>query len=176
MQGQAARETKLCYARSVTEVLILIAGATLLTLSLGLPLLLRTDSLVPDMIGLGALAIAVLAYVWSFGIWWTLLPVLAIFALVAWMDRKGEEEPYSETGMGNRTRLRFRLWAAANALAIIPLGLVVLALATGVGAESVEDVLLPLLLVMLVASSAFRFSYNRSITVGTPIEERGQSL
>lgn len=152
----------------MTELLILLAGVTLLALSLGLPLLVRTESLVPDMIGLGVLAVAVLAYVWSFGIWWTLAPVLAIFALVARLDRKGQEKTYPETGTSDRARLRLRLWAAANGLSIVPLALVILALATGVGAERVKDLLLPLLLVMLVASSAFRFSYNRSIPVEAP--------
>ena len=165
----SAREAKPCYAGSVTELLILIAGVALLILALGLPLLLRKDSLVPDMIGLGVLAVAILAYVWTFGIWWTLLPVVAIFALVAWMDRKGGEKPHPETGMSDRTRLRFRLWAAANGLSIIPLALVILAMATRIGAGSVKEVLLPMLLVMLAASSAFRFSYNRSIPIGAPV-------
>jgi hypothetical protein len=148
---------------SFAVVLGLILAAVLFVVALGLPLLLRKDSLVPDMIGLGILGSAVLAYVWSFGIWWTLVPVAAIFALVAWMDREGEEKPYPETGMSARTRLRFRLWVAANALSLIPLALLVLAMATGIGAPTATGILIPSMLVMLVASSAFRFSYNRSI-------------
>ena len=143
-------------------VLGLILASSLFIVALGLPLLIRTESHVPDMIGLGILVAAVLAYVWAFGIWWTLLPVAAIFALIAWMDREPGAQPDPENGMSDRTRLRFRLWAAANGLSAIPLALVIWAIATGSGAV-VKDLLLPSLLVMVVASSAFRFSYNRSI-------------
>jgi hypothetical protein len=148
---------------NVPQVLILIAGAVLLTLVLGLPLLLRKDSLIPDMIGLVILGVVVLGFVWLTGLWWTLVPVLAIAALVAWMDGKPEETPHPQTGMSERTRARFRLWQASNWLNFILFGLIILAMATGGGGGSGMRVVPPLLLVMLVASSAFRFSYNRSI-------------
>src|SRR4051812_47720477 len=100
----------------LAQALILIAGMALFTLLIGLPLLLPRNSPIPDTIGLFVLAVAVLAFAWLEGSWWTLLPVLAIAALVSWMDRKPEQPPYPETGMSERSRARFRLWRAANRL------------------------------------------------------------
>lgn len=151
----------------LAEVLVLTSCVALLALMLGLPLLLPRDSLIPDLLAFGLLSIVVLAFVWGTGAYWTLLPVLAVVALVAWMDREGREPPRQippggETGMSDRTRLRFGLWRAANGVMMTLAIGVMIALATGRGAIVIMDLIVPGILVTLVASAAFRFSYNRS--------------
>ena len=149
------------------QVLILIFCVALMVLLLGLPLLLPEGSPVPDMIAFGLLSIAVLAFVWSTGAYWTLLPILAVVGLGVWLDREGREPPSeiprgAGTGMSARTRLRLRLWRAAS-LATMALAIAVVgSLATDLGATITMDLIAPCILVTLVASAAFRFSYNRS--------------
>jgi hypothetical protein len=149
------------------QVLILIFCVALLVLLLGLPLLLPEGSPVPDMLAFGLLSIAVLAFVWSTGAYWTLLPIAAIAALVAWLDRERGElprefSPGGGSGVSDRTRLRLRLWRAANRLMMVLLAGIAIALAAGLSATTINDFVTPWILVALVAGAAFRFSYYRS--------------
>ncbi|HEV7661500.1 MAG TPA: hypothetical protein VGO55_16800 [Allosphingosinicella sp.] len=138
------------------EIPILVLGVIFLTLALGLPLLLKPDSALPDMIGLAILAVLVLAYVWSSGAYWTLLPILAVPAFLAWLDRAG-----GETGAGDRTLLRFRLWRAANRLQLALIAGVLVLLAAGSGFDTL-GLVVPWILVALVATAGLRHSFNRS--------------
>jgi len=150
-------------AMPVLETLILIFCLALLTLLLGLPLLLKPDSPIPDMIGFGILTLVVLAFVWSSGAYWIILPILAVAAFVAWLEREGKgglEGGGGGTGLSDRTRRRLRLWRAANLLQFVLLVAVVVLLATGIGMRSKD--LVPWMLVTMVATAAFRFSFYRS--------------
>jgi hypothetical protein len=143
----------------VTDVLILILCVVVLALSLGLPFLLKPDSLIPDIAGVGLLTVMVVGFAWVMEVWWICLPVLAIIAFVAWLDRKGGWSAAEGRGEVGRTQLRFQLWRAANGLLLI-LGVCVLALfATGSG---LVRLMVPWIPVFVVASFAFRFSFYRS--------------
>jgi hypothetical protein len=148
----------------VIEMLILILCMALLILLLGLPLLVRPDSPIPDMIGFGILTFLVLAFVWSSGAYWIILPILALVGFVAWLDREGKSGPEScgggECGLSDRTKLRLRLWRAAIGLQFALLVGVVAQIATGIGMRSMD--LVPWMLVTMVATVAFRFSFYRS--------------
>lgn len=162
----------------VLATLILILCMALLTLSLGLPLLVKPDSPIPDMIAFGVLTFIVLAFVWGTGAYWIILPILALVAFVAWLDREGQSGPVAPAGKGGsrqtsegsrgdggtglsaRTRLRFRLWRAANRLQLAVLVGVVALIATGIGMRSVD--LVPWMVITMVATAAFRFSFYRS--------------
>lgn len=146
----------------VPDVLILIACVVVLTLLLGLPLLLKPDSPIPDIIGFGILAAFVLFYVWSMGDWWIILPILAVLALMAWLDREGQEaRPERETGMSDRTRLRFRLWRAAHYVQLALIAFVLISFATGFAATALRPIV-SCMVIMMVAGAAFRFSCVRS--------------
>ena len=162
----------------VLETLILVLCVALLTLSLGLPLLVKPDSLVPDMVAFGILAAVVLAFAWGTGAYWIILPILAVIAFVAWLDGERQSGPAapagksgsrqapeggpgdSGTGPSDRTRLRLRLWRAANGLQLALLAGVVVLIATGIGGRPFD--LVPWLMVAMVATAAFRFSFYRS--------------
>jgi L-asparagine transporter-like permease len=149
----------------LAEVLILMLGVTVLTLLLGLPLLPPKESLIPDMIGLGILTVAVLAFVWRTGIWWVLLPVLALAALVAWMDRADHDASLERSASANRTRLRFQLVRASNRLTLVVLVVLVIdliAMATEVRGAIILELIVPWLLVTMVATALFRLSYSRA--------------
>jgi hypothetical protein len=144
----------------VLHLLILIILMALLVVVLGLPLLLGSDSPIPDYIGFGIVAAAVGFFVWS-GIWWILLPIAFLVALVVWMDSGGQDAPADPAGLDRRgwsarTRLRFGLWCAAI-LAIPALIASVFILPDG----SVGIVMSTMVIVM-AAMSLFRFSFCRS--------------
>lgn len=151
-------------AMPVLETLILIFCLALLTLLLGLPLLLKPDSPIPDMIGFGILTLVVLAFVWSTGAYWIILPILAVVAFVAWLEREGQGGPEGGGGGGtalsDRTRRRLRLWRAANLLQLALLAGVVALIVSGIGTRAVD--LVPWMLVTMVATAALRFSFYRS--------------
>lgn len=143
-------------------VLTLIACMVLLVLALGLPLLVGPDSPVPDIIAFIILAAMVAAGVWSTGAWWILLPILALVALVVRMDREGRDAPVDHAAAGRarmstRTRLRFRLWCAAN-LATPALIASIFILPSG----SAGAIVLPCLMIAMAAMILFRFSFCRS--------------
>jgi hypothetical protein len=145
------------------NVLILIVCVVPLALSIGLPLLLKPESRVPDYLGFGALGAAVLGYAWATGAWWMLLAALAIGAFAAWLDRTGPEPaptvpPTDERGWSDRTRSRFRRWRLAHYLSVaLILGIVIL-VATGVRLVYLDQVAGGMLLSVL-ASHIFRFSF-----------------
>ena len=142
------------------EVLILIAVVTLLTLTLGLPLLLRPDSLVPDLIAFGLLAVYVAFAIWASGAWWILLPILALAAWVVRFDDAGPAAPADPgpdaRGMSARTRLRLRLWRIARFAFLVPVAAFFF-LPPG-NANNV----LACMTVALVAAQLFRFSFYRA--------------
>jgi len=146
----------------VSSVLILIAFVVPMTLLLGLPLLLKPDSPIPDMIGFGLLAVFVGLAVWATGAWWILLPILALASWLVWLDKAGEAAPAAPAAPGRngwswRTRLRFRLWVAANAATpVLVVSLFFLP------AGSASSMVLPGLAIAVTASMLFRFSFWRA--------------
>jgi hypothetical protein len=146
----------------VLQVLILIACMVLLVLALGLPLLVGPDSPVPDVMAFVILAAMIAAGVWSTGAWWILLPILALVALVVRMDREGRDAAVDHAAadrarMSTRTRLRFRLWCAAN-LAIPALIAALFFLPQG----SAGAFVVPCLVIAMAAMTLFRFAFYRS--------------
>jgi len=160
----------------VPDVLILIVCVALLTLALGLPLLLKPDSLVPDIIAFGILAVAVLAFIWVMGAYWITLPILALVAFVAWLDRGEQSRPATlgdeggnrgrdalgggATAANGRTQLRLRLWRAAILVQMALVACVVILPAAGF-MRSIE-LIVPWMVIVTVAMVAFRFSFFRS--------------
>ena len=158
------------------DVLILIFCVTLLILALGLPLLLKRDSLVPDIIAFGILAVVVLVYVLVTGAYWITLPILALLAFVAWLDRGGQNAPETlgnggdnrggaplgggASGANDRTQLRLRLWRTANRLQAVLVACVLIFAAAGF-TRSIE-LIVPWIVIVMVAMAAFRFSFYRS--------------
>jgi len=143
-------------------VLILFALMVLLVVVLGLPLVLESDSPVPDFIGVFILAAIVAIYVWGGGAWWILLPIAALLAWVVWLDKAGRAAPAAPAaldhrGWSARTRLRFRLFCAAN-LAIPALIASLFVLPEG----SAGAFVVPLLVIAMAAMSLFRFSFYRA--------------
>ncbi|HYD11591.1 MAG TPA: hypothetical protein VEC11_01960 [Allosphingosinicella sp.] len=143
-------------------LLILFAGLGLLVVVLGLPLLLGSDSPVPDYIGFVILASMIALVVWGMGAWWLLAPIAFLVALTLWLDRAGGEAPVDpaaldERGWSARTRLRFRLWAAA--LLAPPLLIASLFILP----EGSFSIVVPGLVIAMTAMSLFRFSFTRSI-------------
>jgi hypothetical protein len=117
----------------VPELAILMLCVVLLTFLLGIPLLLKPDSLIPDIISFGILSVVVMAFIWSSGDYWIVLPILAVMAFVAWLDRDGQATPVGKSAapqpaegrrgegaarVSDRTRLRLRLWRVANHLGL----------------------------------------------------------
>ena len=147
---------------SLAVVLGLILAAVLTVVALGLPLLLRRDSPIPDMIGHVILAFLVLGFVWISRVWWMLPAIVGIAALVVWMDRGKAEPARQDTDRSDRTRLRLRLWLAAVCLMVVTVALLWGSLLTGIGLGSIMKLVVPTLLLLLVASQAFRLSYYRS--------------
>lgn len=156
-------------------ILILIAIVIPMTLLLGLPLLLRPDSRIPDMIGFGLLAVFVGISVWATGAWWILLPILALASWLVWLDERGQQAPAAPTapdraGWNARARLRFRLWCTANAATpVLVVSLFFLP------AGSVTSIVLPGLMIAMAASSVFRFSFYRAAR-RDPDALRGEGL
>jgi hypothetical protein len=148
----------------VPELLILIVVIVLLTLMLGLPLLLKPESRIPDYLTCGLLGLIVLGFAWSTGDWWVLIPVLAIAAFIAWLD-KGERKPSAPPdgrGMSSAVRLRFRLWRSAHYAGLALIVGVLTLMATGTRLVPI-DALAGGLLVSMTASFAFRFSLNNAL-------------
>jgi hypothetical protein len=151
----------------VPELLILLAFVTLMTLALGLPLLLKPDSAIPDMIGFGIMSAAVLAFIWVLEAYWVILPILAVVALVVWLDRDRREGSTARAGNGatggvsDRTELRFRLWRTFNRLTLILAGSALLLFVTASGMAAVTFIA-GWMLAAMVASAAFRHSFYRS--------------
>ena len=141
--------------------LILVACMVLVVVLLGLPLLLRPDSPIPDVIGFGILAAWILFCVWTVALWWVLIPVLGLVGLAVWLDRERPGARAAATldgrGMSARTRQRFRLWRVAN-VTILALGASVFFLPAG----SAGGLILPGLMIAMVAVALFRFSFYRS--------------
>ena len=158
------------------DVLILIVCVALLTLALGLPLLLKRDSLVPDIIAFGILAVAVVAFVWATGAYWITLPISALIAFVAWLDRGEQNRPTTlcdegenrrrdalgggATGANGRTQLRLRLWRAAIRVQLALVACVLILSAAGF-IRSIA-LIVPWMVIVAVAMVAFRFSFFRS--------------
>jgi hypothetical protein len=144
----------------MTEVLILIAVVTLLTLALGLPLLLKPDSLIPDLIVFVLLAAYVAFAIWASGAWWVLLPILALAAWVVRFDDAGPAAPadpfLDARGMSARTRLRFRLWRIAKLAILVPIA------AFFFLPPGNASTILACMTVALVAAQLFRFSFYRA--------------
>lgn len=165
MSSSLAR-AKLCYEGAVPETLILILFVALLILALGLPLLVGPDSLVPDIVALGILTAVVLGFAWGTGAWWIFLPILALGALLVWLER-GDDRQVPENGSGggngwsNRTALRFRLWRGANFLQLALIACVLAIGATGFGLTAVKP-MIAWMVVTMVAAAAFRFSFYRA--------------
>lgn len=162
----------------VPGALILILCMVLLTLVLGLPLLLKPDSLVPDIIAFGILGVAVLAFVWGTGAYWIAIPILALVAFVAWLDREGQNVPATlsnegedgrrdgpgggATGANRRTGLPLRLWRTAL---VVQTALVACALILpAAGFIGFVELILPWMVITMVAMAAFRYSFYRSCT------------
>lgn len=145
-------------------ILILIACMVLLVVVLGLPLLLGYDSPVPDYFGFGILAVAAAMITWGLGVWWTLIPIAALAVFVIWLDSGGQDAPagpapLDHRGWSARTRLRFRLWIAAN-LAIPALIASPFVLPEGSGSP---ELFFAGLVIAMTAMSLFRFSFCRSV-------------
>lgn len=145
------------------ETLILILFIALLTLALGLPLLVGPDSLVPDIVSLGILTVVVLGFAWGTGAWWILLPILALVAFVAGLERCGDRQAPQNGSAGrigwtNRTTLCFRLWRAANRLQLALIACVLAFSATGFGLTAVTP-MIAWMVVTMAAAAAFRFSF-----------------
>jgi hypothetical protein len=160
----------------VPDVLILIVCVALLTLALGLPLLLKPDSLIPDIIASGILAVAVLTFVWGTGAYWITFPIFALVAFVAWLDRGGQNWPRTlasgggdrraealgagVAGTNGRTQFRFGLWRTAIRVQMAMGACVVILLAAGF-MRSLE-LIVPWMVIVGVAMVVFRFSFFRS--------------
>lgn len=150
------------------DVLILIVCVVLLTLALGLPLLLKPDSVLPDILVFGILAVAVLVFVWGTGAYWIFLPILALLAFVAWLERDGQNWPNAgrdaldggAAGTNGPSQLRLRLWRTAIRVQIALVACVVILPVAGV-TRSVQ-LIVPWMVVVLVAMVAFRFSFFRA--------------
>ncbi len=150
----------------VPELWIMIAIVLLMPLMLGLPLLLKPDSPIPDRLGFGLLAVMLLFCMWSLGLWWVLLPILALVALVAWLDREGPAPKGAAAAgdgprLGARLRLRLRLWGAAR-LASLALIVSLFFLPAG----SASTIVLPGLMIGMAATTLFRFSFARALRRG----------
>jgi hypothetical protein len=160
----------------VPDLLILIVCVALLTLALGLPLLLKRDSLVPDIIAFGILAVAVVAFIWATGAYWIIFPILALIAFVAWLDRGGQNRPTTlgneggnrrrdalgggGSGANGRTQLRLRLWRAAIRVQLALVACVLILPAAGFMWS--VGLIVPWMVIVAVAMGAFRFSFFRS--------------
>ena len=141
------------------DALILIPIVLLIIVALGLPLLVRRDSLVPDIVALGILTVFVLGCAWGMGAWWIFVPIFAIVGFVAWLDRGGGLALDDRSGGG--TTLRLRLWRAAQRLQLLLMVCALLLGATGFGLRAIQPVI-AWGVVMWVAAAAFRFSFYRA--------------
>ena len=158
------------------DVLILIVCVTLLALALGLPLLLKPDSLIPDIIAFAIVAAAVLAFVLGTGAYWITVPISALVAFAAWLERGGRNWPRTladggvnrraegpgagVAGTNGRTRFRFGLWRAAIRVQMAIGACVVILLATGL--TRFLELIVPWMAIVGVAMVVFRFSFFRS--------------
>jgi hypothetical protein len=146
----------------VSVVLILILVVPLPILLIGLPLLFRLGSPVPDLVGFAMLAAVILFYIWSMDAWWIILPIVALVALVVRLDRQGQEaRPDGETGPSARTRLLLRLWRTAHHVQQVLIVFILISFASGFGVAALGFVV-SCMMIMLVASQLFRFSLARS--------------
>lgn len=166
--GLAGRDARLgcgscpCYAFAVLQPLILILLLVLLVVALGLPFLLGPDSRAPAIISYSLLGAYVAATIWATRAWWVLLPILVLVAWVVRWDRRAQTAPIMEAkldakGWSRMTRLRFRLWCAAN-LAIPALIVSLFVLPAG----SAIAFVIPSMAIVLAAMALFRFSFYRS--------------
>jgi len=145
---------------AVLELLILIALLVMLVLSLGLPLLLSPDSRAPAIISFCILTAFVAAAIWSTGEWWCLLPIAVLIFWVVRLDGSDREAPLDaldRRGRSAPTRLRLRLWAAANLL--VP---ALVASLFVLPAGSAVSFVIPGMAIAMVAVTLFRFSFYRS--------------
>ena len=145
------------------SALILFACMVLLVFVLGLPLLLRPDSPIPDIIAFCLLVAMVAAFIWGTGAWWILLPILALVALTVRLDRPAPaaDLPEAGAGMSRPVRLRFRLWRwAIGASFALTISVFVLP-AVGQG-RAVTGVVVPLMMVAMTAMALFRFAFTRA--------------
>jgi hypothetical protein len=143
----------------VPDALILIPVVALIIVALGLPLLVRQNSLVPDSVGFGILSLVVLGCAWGMGAWWIFVPILAIVGFVIWLDRGSRRSP--EDGSDGGATLRLRLWRAAQRLQLVLMVCGLALFATGFGLRAAEPVI-AWGVVMWVAAAAFRFSFCRA--------------
>ncbi len=144
------------------ELILMIAIILLIPFALGLELLLRPGSPVPDYLGYGLWAAMILFCIWSQALWWVLLPILALIALFVWLDRdrSGPREAppaLDGRGMSRRTRLRFRLGCASQL--VLP---VMIASLFILPAGSLRNVFFPVLLIAMTGMVLFRASFYRS--------------
>lgn len=142
--------------------LLLVACMVLLVIVLGLPLLVGPDSPLPDIIGFVILAAMLGAGIWVTGNWWLILPILALVAMVVWLEWVDARTPTAaamldKRGMSARTRRRYWLWRVA-VLAFLILFASLFVLPAG----SAGRFFIPGVMIAIAAMELFRFSYYRS--------------
>ena len=148
------------------EIAILIICMALLIAVLGLPLVLGSDSPIPDYLGFFILAAVIAWFVWSGG-WWILPPIAALVALTVWLDRAGRDAPVDSAaldhrGWSARTRLRFRLWCLSLLAPLLLIG------SLFVAPQGSLVILISCMPVAIAAMSLFRFSFYRSMMRDQP--------
>ncbi len=136
---------------------LLLLLCVAVTFLLGLPLLLKPDSLVLDLIAVGILTLIVLGFVRETGDWWMILPILALLGLTVRLDRRGRE---GETGM-SATRTLLRLWGTAFYVQLALILYLPISLATGFGTGALRYIA-HFMLIAFVAGVLFRFGFVRS--------------
>ncbi len=149
----------------MTDGLLISAALVLAVLWLGLPLLLKPGSWIPDIIGVAVMAAVIGFVIWSSGNWWILLPVLALVALVVWMDRRDaaltDRRPFEGRNLSRQSLSRLRLWRNANRTGMALLAGIILLVATGSG-RAIGNLIVPVLLISMLTTSAFGFAFSRS--------------
>jgi hypothetical protein len=151
----------------VLLIAILTVCLGLFVIVQALPPLFGSDSRLPDGIGFFVLAVMVAAICWLMGAWWVLLPIALLVAWVHWLDKEVRDGPadpaaLDEDGTSARTRVRGVRWGTAAIVAASLFCASFVLPGIGAGAE-ILDLLVPGLVVALVATGLFRFSYYRSV-------------
>lgn len=144
------------------NLILMIVCVILLIPAVGLPLLLKPGSPVPDYIGLGLLAAMIAFAIWTAGDWWLLLAIAALVALVIRMDRDGQASPVAyadldRRGWSKRTRLHLRLGCASQLAGLALLGSLFI-----LPAYITRTFAFPGMIIVFTAMSLFRLSFYRS--------------
>ncbi len=147
------------------DLILMIAIILLIPFALGLPLLFRPGSIIPDLIAAVLMACLIGVYIWSSGDLWIVVPILGLLVLVGWMDRRDRaltDRPLAEgRSMSRQSWFRLRLWRAANRAGLLLLAGVLLLIMTG-SARPVGNLIAPVLLLSMLTTCAFRFGFYRS--------------